>query len=50
METQRKLFKAEVYGQWVPVWATDLDHALALVELEYGEKNVGRVKQEVTHG
>lgn len=43
-----KLFKAEVHGTWVPVWARNVDEALEAAELEYGPENVGRVKPEVT--
>lgn len=42
-------FKVEVGTEWVPVYAKDLDEALALAEEEYGANAVGRVKKEVTH-
>lgn len=45
-----KLFKAEVGNEWVPIYAKDLDEALALAEEEYGAAAVGRVRPEVTHG
>lgn len=41
-------FKVEVGTEWVPVYAKDLDEALALAEEEYGANAVGRVKKEVT--
>lgn len=44
-----KLFKAEVHGTWVPVWARNVDEATEAAELEYGPENVGRVRPEVTH-
>lgn len=44
-----KLFKAEVRGQWVPVWARNVDEAAEAAGLEYGEDNVGRVRPEVTN-
>lgn len=47
-----KLFKAtvELRGerQEVPMWARDVDEALAAADLEYGEDNVYRVRPEVT--
>lgn len=49
LKQKMKLFKAEVHGQWVPVWARDLDEALEAAELTYGPENVGRVKPEVTN-
>lgn len=43
-----KRFEAELVGKftssWVPVWARNVDEALAAAELEYGEDNVGRVR------
>lgn len=49
LKQKMKLFKAEVHGQWVPVWARNLDEALEVAELEYGPENVDRVKPEVNH-
>lgn len=49
LKQKMKLFKAEVHGQWVPVWARNLDEALEAAELEYGPENVDRVKPEVYH-
>ena len=43
-----KLYKAEVNGQWLPVWAESLETALEAAELTYGKKAVGRVRPEVT--
>lgn len=47
-----KLFKATVWlnreRQEVPVWARDVDEALAAADLEYGEDNVYRIRPEVT--
>ena len=49
LKQKMKLFKAEVHGQWVPVWARNVDEALEAAELEYGPENVDRVRPEVTH-
>lgn len=49
LKQKMKLYTAEVHGQWVPVWARNLDEALEAAELEYGPENVDRVKPEVTH-
>lgn len=46
---KKKLYKAQVGTEWVPVWAVSLDEALALAEEEYGADVVGRVKLEVAH-
>lgn len=47
LKQKMKLFKAEVHGQWVPVWARSLDEALEAAELTYGPENVERVRPEV---
>lgn len=47
-----KLFKARVtvagQTQDVPIWAPDIDTALEVADLEYGEDNVQRLRPEVT--
>jgi hypothetical protein len=47
-----KLFKAKVTirgeTQEVPIWARDIDEALEVADLEYGEDNVQRLRPEVT--
>jgi hypothetical protein len=42
-----KQFSAEVNGQWVPLWAHNLDEALEVAEVTYGPQNVGRVRAVV---
>jgi hypothetical protein len=46
-----KLFKAKVTirgeTQEVPIWARDIDEALKVADLEYGEDNVQRLRPEV---
>jgi hypothetical protein len=43
-----KQFSAEVNGQWVPLWAHNLDEALEVAEVTYGPQNVARVRTVVT--
>jgi hypothetical protein len=46
-----KLFTAKVTirgeTQEVPIWARDIDEALEVADLEYGEDNVQRLRSEV---
>ena len=47
-----KLFKSKVTvrgeTQEVPIWARDIDEALEVADLEYGEDNVQRLRSEVS--
>lgn len=47
-----KLFKARVTvrgeTQEVPIWAPNLEVALEVADMEYGEDNVQRLRPEVT--
>lgn len=51
-DVSMKLFKAKVQVngkvQEVPVWASNIDEALEVCDLEYGEDNVLRLRPEVT--
>lgn len=49
MDNPNKKYLAEVYGEWLPIYAPTLEEALGEAELEYGADNVQRVRPEVTH-
>lgn len=42
-----KRYSAEVNGEWVPLWAHNLDEALEVAEVTYGPQNVARVRTVV---
>lgn len=46
-DMKMKRYSAEVNGEWVPVWAHDLDEAVEVAEATYGAKAVGRVRPVV---